>query len=192
MLCHWGPRCYVAVLFVMIHGVIEPMSVTDVVSQKSRCYKADVMVSGVEDQYVCHRCCATKKPAYYLTYLLELKLWWNHQHLIPYVWQLVFACIPIKGWVIISDKNDLFDRSCQIFLFSAHNVKIVNGHFMTSGVLMIMDGTFMCSFYLSANVLPVTPIYSSSQSTCHFLICISPHFSARWYLYPWVLLRGPW
>ena len=35
---------------------------TGSVSLKSRCYKADVMVHGVENQHICDRCCVTKKP----------------------------------------------------------------------------------------------------------------------------------
>ena len=50
-----------------------------------------------------------------------LQFQWIHQHFMPYVWQLVFAYISIQGWVIGSDEDGVFDGSCQILDFSAHN-----------------------------------------------------------------------
>ena len=59
--------------------------------------------------------------------LLELNLWRIYQYRILQVWQLVFADISINGWVINFDENAFFDGSWQIFIFSAHDAKIVNG-----------------------------------------------------------------
>ena len=56
------------------------------------------------------------------------------------MWQLVFAYISIKGLVIHSDKNGLFDVSCQIVILSTHNAEIVDGYIMTSDVAIVMDG----------------------------------------------------
>ena len=54
--------------------------------------------------------------------------------------QLVFAYIYIKGWVIHSDEDGIFDGCCQIAVFSAHNAEVVDRYIMTSDVMMVMDG----------------------------------------------------
>ena len=56
------------------------------------------------------------------------------------MWQLVFAYISIKGWVIHSEEDGFFGGSCQIMIFSTHNAEVVDRYIITSGVMMVMDG----------------------------------------------------
>ena len=56
------------------------------------------------------------------------------------MWQLVFAYISIKGWVIHSDDDGFFHGSCQIVIFSAHNAVVVDRYIMTSDIMMVMNG----------------------------------------------------
>ena len=49
------------------------------------------------------------------------------QNLIPYVWQMVFANIFVKGWIINSDVQSLFYGSQKVLTFSSHYFKVVNG-----------------------------------------------------------------
>ena len=42
------------------------------------------------------------------------------QNLIPYVWQMVFANIFVKGWIIYSDIQSLFYGSQKVLTFSSH------------------------------------------------------------------------
>ena len=112
---------------------------TGVVSLKQRRYKADAVVQITQNHSVCDRCYVITALMLF-GLLLEPKLRWIHQYLISYVWQLVFVYISIKGCVINSDENGFFDGSCQIWMFSAHNVEVINICIMTSGVMMVMDG----------------------------------------------------
>ena len=45
--------------------------------------------------------------------LLQLEFWGPEQNVIPNVWQLVFANVPIKGWVIHSYEYSLFYSSSE-------------------------------------------------------------------------------
>ena len=116
MLCHWELRCYVAVLFVLIYGILEPMYVTGVVSLKTRSYKADVMVHGVENQYVCDGCCVTKKPGLYLAYYLNSssgEFTSTSSHMCGAKYLPIFLLRDGS----LTDENGFFDGSCQIFIF---------------------------------------------------------------------------
>ena len=73
-------------------------------------------------------------------YLIQLQFWWPDQHLIPNVLQLVFANISVKGWVIDSNQHSLSDCSSHALVIPAHNAEIVQGHFMTSGPIVVIDG----------------------------------------------------
>ena len=168
----------------------------------------------LKSQCVCDRCCVTEakmlnayviahgvkeltcmwwklchqKPGFYLAYYLNL----SSDELIQYVWQLVFAYIFIKGWVINSEENGFFDRSCQTFIISALDAKIVSGIIMTSCVMIIIDWWWgfhilFISFLKCSAWLP--SIFFLTVHSYHTGICMSSHFSARWYLYPWVLQK---
>ena len=50
------------------------MCVRVVVSLKARCYKADNMVHGIENQHVCDRSCVTTMPGCYWLITLFLAL----------------------------------------------------------------------------------------------------------------------
>ena len=54
------------------------------------------------------------------------------------MWQLVFANIPIEGWVIGSDQHSFFDGSGHALVFPVHFAEIVQGHFVTCGVTVVM------------------------------------------------------
>ena len=53
------------------------------------------------------------------------------------MWQLVFANISVNGWVIDSNQHNL---SSHALVIPAHNAEIVQGHFMTSGLIVVIDG----------------------------------------------------
>ena len=94
------------------------------------------------------------------------QFWDGKQNFVPNMWQVVFAHIPVKGRVINADVNGLLNGSGHamsplpiILKFSTDVVWPV--------VLLcsyIGDGAFKCSLYLSSNVLPDSPMYSSLQS----------------------------
>ena len=154
-------------------------------SLQPRCYEADVKVQVVQNHSVCDRCYVT--PSLDVTgLLLEPKLRWIYKYLIPYMWKLAFAYISIEGWIIHSDEDGFFDAPSQIMIFSSHNAEVVDRYIMTGGVMMVMDGwwgfhVFFISFSKCSAWLPNVFIF-----TVHTWICISPNFSARWYLCPWV------
>ena len=56
------------------------------------------------------------------------------------MWQVVFAYISFKGWVIHSDEDGFFDGSFKIVIFSAHNAEVVDRYITTSDIVMVMDG----------------------------------------------------
>ena len=56
------------------------------------------------------------------------------------MWQLVLANISLKGWVIDSNQHSLSDYSSHALVIPAHNAEIIWGHFMTTGLKMVIDG----------------------------------------------------
>ena len=62
------------------------------------------------------------------------------QNLIPYVWQMVFANVFVKGWIINSDIQSLFYGSQEVLTFSSHYFKVVNGDIVTKVGRMVMNG----------------------------------------------------
>ena len=62
------------------------------------------------------------------------------QNLIPYVWQMVFVNILVKGWIINSDIQSLFYGSQEVLTFSSHYFKVVNSDIVTWDDRMVMDG----------------------------------------------------
>ena len=61
------------------------------------------------------------------------------------MWQLVLANISIKGWVIDSNQHSLSDCSGHALVIPAHNAEIVQGHFMTSGLVVVIYGVMVTS-----------------------------------------------
>ena len=53
------------------------------------------------------------------------------------MWQLVFANISIQGCVIDSNQHSLSDCSGHTLVIPAHKSEIVQGHFMTSGLVRL-------------------------------------------------------
>ena len=80
---------------------------------------------------------------------------------------MVFACVPVKGWIVDSCVYCLFDGSDYILVLPPHNTKVVNGGAVTSDVKMVIywEGAFRDSLNISPNVLTDSLIYSSSNST---------------------------
>ena len=62
------------------------------------------------------------------------------QNLIPYVWQMEFASIFVKGWIVNSDIQSLFYGSQEVLTFSSHYFKVVNGDIVTRDDRMVMNG----------------------------------------------------
>ena len=55
------------------------------------------------------------------------------------MWQLVLANISVKEWVIDSNQHSLSDCSSHALVIPAHIAEIVQGHFMTSGLKVVID-----------------------------------------------------
>ena len=101
------------------------------------------------------------------------------QNPIPNVWQMVFAYISIKGWIIDPYIQGLFDGPHEVLVISPQYGKIVNTDRMTRGVNMVMyrGRALRCSLNLSSKFLADSPIYSSSQSTLlHLYLYMTPLF----------------
>ena len=45
-----------------------------------------------------------------------------------------------KGWIIDSNQHSLSDCSSHALVIPAHNAEIVQGHFMTGGLVMVIYG----------------------------------------------------
>ena len=56
----------------------------------------------------------------------NFEFWWLDQHLIPSMWQLVFANISIQEWIIDSDYHNLPDGFGNASVFPAHYDEIVH------------------------------------------------------------------
>ena len=78
----------------------------------------------LKNQHVCDRCCVTRTKML-CGCLFKFEFWLVHQHLIPYMWQLVFAYISIQGWVIDSDENGFFDSNSNVLILPLHNAEVV-------------------------------------------------------------------
>ena len=85
--------------------------------------------------------------------------------------QMVFAYVPIKGWIVDPYIYCFFEGSDKVLVLPLHNSKVVKGGAITSDVTMVIywEGALRCSLNLSPNVLDDSPIYSSSHSTLSHL-----------------------
>ena len=102
----------------------------------------------LQDQCICDSWCVTRAKML-CGCLLEFEFWWIHQHLIPYVWQLVFAYISIQELVSDSGENCFFEGSGNVLVLSAHNTEAVNGY----GVVAVMDRWgFICPLNLLGDI----------------------------------------
>ena len=101
----------------------------------------------------CGRCYATR------VILLQSEFWDVVQNLIPYMRQMVLACISIEGWIIHPDVNCFFYGSDEVSVLSPHNAEIFNGGIMTCDVLVVIywGVAFRCSLNLSPKVLGWLP-----------------------------------
>ena len=82
------------------------------------------------------------------------------------MWQLELANVPVEGWVIYSDVNCFFNVPGNTVVFPSTILKLSRETswpvvFWWPWWVMVL----LCSLYLSPNVLPDSPMYSSSQST---------------------------
>ena len=66
--------------------------------------------------------------------LLQFELCDVIQNLIPYVRQMVLACISIVGWIVHPDVNSFFYGCDEVLVLSPHNAEILNGGIMTCDV----------------------------------------------------------
>ena len=88
-------------------------------------------------------------PRYYMAILL-FEFPCVHLDLIQYVWQLVFAYVPIQGWITESNENGFFNWSGKVLLLPPHSSEVVYSCCMTCGIVMVIDGWggFKCSLIL--------------------------------------------
>ena len=61
--------------------------------------------------------------------LLQFQFWGVKQKLIPYVWQMVFAYVSVKGWIVDTYVQSFFDSSHEVF-FGCPKTKLQNTHFL--------------------------------------------------------------
>ena len=95
------------------------------------------------------------------------------------MWQLELANVPVEGWVIYSNEDSFFNVPGNSVVFPSTIVKLSRETSWPAVLCwsMMGDGALMCSLYLSPNVLPDSPMYSSSQSTLpHLYLYITPLF----------------
>ena len=62
------------------------------------------------------------------------------QNLIQYVGQMVFAYVPIQGWIVYPYEQCFFYPSAEVLVFPPHYTKILYGNIMTSDVKVVIDG----------------------------------------------------
>ena len=111
--------------------------------------------------------------------LPEMEWWGVLQDLIPDVGQLVVSQVHLEEWVMYMDKHGLPGGPCNAMCLPAHNEEAVHIDGVSCGLTVLVDvgWTLRCSFSLSPQVLPDSPIYSSSQSAwVHLNWYITPLF----------------
>ena len=54
------------------------------------------------------------------------------------MWQMVFAYVLVKGWIIDPNVHYFFYQPGQVLLFSAHYTEVVDVGSVTSGVNMVI------------------------------------------------------
>ena len=93
------------------------------------------------------------------------------QNLIPYVRQMVFVYVFVKGWTIDSYIYSFFYQSHEVLVLPPHYTEIFQCDGMTCDVEMIIywGRVLQCSLNLSPDVLEDSHIYSSSHSTLSHL-----------------------
>ena len=74
----------------------------------------------------------------YLFTLIAFLLTWPAPH--PKYVAAGTCQYSVKGWVIDSNQHSLSDCSSHALVIPAHNAEIVQGHFMTSGLKVVIDG----------------------------------------------------
>ena len=90
----------------------------------------------------------------------------------PYMMQILFTYIPIKSWIIDSNVDGFFNCPGNAMVLPPYYLEVI----LCSGVasvqlwLHIGEDSFRFSLNLSAKVLEVSPMYSSSQAR-------SPHWN---------------
>ena len=84
------------------------------------------------------------------------------------MWQLVLANISVRGWAIDSNQHSLSDCSSHALVIPAHNAEIVQGHFMTSGLKVVIDGWWW------PQVFPESFSKCSAWLPCVFILTIHP------------------
>ena len=83
------------------------------------------------------------------------------------MWQMVFANISVKGWIVDPDVKSLFYCSLEVLVLPSHNVEIFNTYTVTSVVKMVKYGGGGLLVFLEPlpKVLEDSSIYSSLHST---------------------------
>ena len=123
------------------------------------------MASGIENQHVCDRCFVTRKPGCYLAYYLNLssgEFTITLSHMCG-SWYLPMSLLR-DGSLTLMKMASLMDLGK--FWSSLPRMLKLSIDISWPVVLWwswMGDGVFMCSFYLSADVLSDSLMYSSSQ-----------------------------
>ena len=115
------------------------------------------------------------------------------------MWQLVFANISIKGWVIDSNQHSLSDCSGHALVIPTHIAEIFKGHFMTRVLMMVINGWWWpqvlpesfskCSAWLPYIFIPHSPPYytcicKSHHSSLVCYLCLLGGLGAAWWYWP--------
>ena len=67
------------------------------------------------------------------------------QDLVPDVWELILAQVPVKLRVIYMDVHSLLDVSCDSLWFPVDNGKTFRADCVSCGVAMVVDGVLRYS-----------------------------------------------
>ena len=64
------------------------------------------------------------------------------------MWQIVFADVPVKGWIIHPYVNYFFNCSNEVPVLPAHCAEVVNSCGMTCDVIMVINGEEAIEMFL--------------------------------------------
>ena len=92
------------------------------------------------------------------------------------MWQLVFANISVKGWVIDPNQHGFTDGPNHALVFPADYAEIVQRYFMASGIKVAMYSKMelSCVLWTFQQMFCLTPLYNHLHSLpYHTYICKS-------------------
>ena len=89
------------------------------------------------------------------------------------MWQMVFACVPVEGWIIHPYVNCFFNCFSEVLVLSPFYTEAVNNCGMTCDVMMVIErGGSLKMFleHLSKCSCKFTNIFSSHSNLEHLYL----------------------